>query len=119
MSSKKGSSHSDITIADFWGIEHVIPTFDDDKGCNLVLINSFKGADIFNSLDCKKVESDFDNAIKHNPSYYKSVSEPKYRSYFFENFNKKGFEIYDIIKRKQRPTLIRRLVSLIKRSILR
>lgn len=114
-----GSSHSDITIADFWGIEHEMPTFDDDKGCSLVLINSIKGAEIFNSLDCKKVKADFDNAIKHNPSYYRSVSEPKYRSYFFENFNRKGFEIYDIIKRKQRPTLIRRLVSLIKHSILR
>lgn len=102
---KKGSSHSDITIADFWGIEHVIPTFDDDKGCNLVLINSIKGADIFNSLDCEKVETNFDDAIKHNASYYKSVSEPKYRSYFFENFDKKGFDVYNSIKRKHKTCL--------------
>ena len=102
---KKGSSHSDITIADFWGIEHVIPTFDDDKGCNLVLINSIKGADIFNSLDCEKVETNFDDAIKHNASYYKSISEPKYRSYFFENFDKKGFDVYNSIKRKHKTCL--------------
>lgn len=116
---KNGSSHSDITIADFWGIEHEMPTFDDDKGCNLVLINSIKGADIFNSLDCKKLETDFDNAIKHNPSYYKSVSEPKYRSYFFKNFNKKGLKIYDIIKRKEQPSHIRRILSHIKHNILK
>lgn len=102
---KKGSSHSDITIADFWGIEHVISTYDDDKGCNLVLINSIKGADIFNSLDCEKVETNFDDAIKHNASYYKSVSEPKYRSYFFENFDKKGFDVYNSIKRKHKTCL--------------
>lgn len=111
---KKGSSHSDITIADFWGIEHVIPTFDDDKGCNLVLINSIKGADIFNSLDCEKVETNFDDAIKHNASYYKSVSEPKYRSYFFENFDKKGFDVYNNIKRKQKPFFINRILCKIK-----
>ena len=111
---KKGSSHSDITIADFWGVEHEIPIFDDDKGCNLVLINSIKGADIFNSLDCKKVETDFDNAIKHNPSYYKSVLESKYRSYFFENFDKKGFDVYNNIKRKQKQFFINRILCKIK-----
>ena len=111
---KNGSSHSDITIADFWGVEHEIPIFDDDKGCNLVLINSIKGADIFNSLDCKKVETDFDNAIKHNPSYYKSILESKYRSYFFENFDKKGFDVYNNIKRKQKQFFINRILCKIK-----
>ena len=116
---KNGSSHSDITIADFWGVEHEIPIFDDDKGCNLVLINSIKGADIFNSLDCKKVETNFENAIKYNTSYNKSVNEPKYRTYFFKNFHKKGFAIYDIIQHKQRLSLMQRIASRIKHLILK
>lgn len=114
---KDGKSKSDITIADFWGIQHIHPEFDDDKGCNLVLINSEKGLNFFNKLECDKIESDFNTAIKYNPSYFKSVSEPKYRQYFFDNFDKFGFSIYNKIQKEQQPSLIRRIASRIKRMI--
>lgn len=42
---------SDITIADFWGIERALPGFKDDKGVSLVLINSDIGQALFN--DCQ------------------------------------------------------------------
>ena len=45
---KQGRSHSDITIADFWGIGQIMPDMDDDKGTGLVIINSEKG---MSSLD--------------------------------------------------------------------
>ena len=118
-SSKSGKSKSDITIADFWGIQHLHPDFDDDKGCNLILINSKKGLNLFNKLECDKIETDFNTAIKYNTSYFKSVAEPKYRKYFFENFDKYGFAIYDKICKKQRPSLIRRIASRCKRLITR
>lgn len=117
--SKSGKSKSDITIADFWGIQHLYPDFDDDKGCNLVLINSEKGLNLFNKLECDKIETDFNTAIKYNPSYIKSVAEPKYRKYFFKNFEKYGFAIYDKICKKQQPSLIRRIASRCKRMILK
>lgn len=50
---KFGKSGSDITIADFWGIQQVMPDFDDDKGTGLVLVNTLKGEQYFTSL--KKV----------------------------------------------------------------
>lgn len=34
---------SDITIADFWGIQNIASELDDDKGTSLVLVNSNKG----------------------------------------------------------------------------
>lgn len=114
---KDGKSKSDITIADFWGIQHIHPEFDDDKGCNLVLINSEKGLNFFNKLECDKIESDFNTAIKYNPSYFKCASEPKYRQYFFDNFDKFGFSIYNKIQKEQQPSLIRRIASRIKRII--
>lgn len=43
---------SDITLADFWGIEDVAPHLHDDKGTSAVLINSEKGKDLF--LSCGK-----------------------------------------------------------------
>lgn len=118
-SSKSGKSKSDITIADFWGIQHLHPDFDDDKGCNLILINSKKGLNLFNKLECDKIETDFYTAIKYNPSYFKSVAEPKYRKYFFDNFDKYGFEVYQKILKKQQPSLIRRIASCCKRIILK
>lgn len=118
-SSKSGKSKSDITIADFWGIQHLHPDFDDDKGCNLVLINSEKGLNLFNKLECDKIKTDFNTAIKYNPSYFKSVAEPKYRKYFFENFERYGFAIYDKICKKQQPSLIRRIASRCKKMIIK
>ena len=117
---KGGQSQSDLTIADFWGIQYIHPEFDDDKGYNLVLINSPKGLELFNSLDnCERIKTDFNQAISYNPSYFKSVAEPKYRKYFFDNFDRFGFAIYNKIQRKQQPSLIHRIASRIKRTILK
>lgn len=42
---------SDITIADFWGIEKVAPDFNkDDKGCSLVFLNTDKGKLLFDQI---------------------------------------------------------------------
>jgi coenzyme F420-reducing hydrogenase beta subunit len=41
---------SDITIADFWGIERSKPGFDDNKGISLVLVNTEKGSKIFQNV---------------------------------------------------------------------
>lgn len=54
---------SDITIADFWGWEKVVPDFNtDDKGVSLVLINTEKGRELFeqikNRLNHRKVKLD-------------------------------------------------------------
>ena len=41
---------SDITIADFWGIEKHKPDFDDNKGVSLVLLNTQKGKMVFEKI---------------------------------------------------------------------
>lgn len=33
---KNGISHSDLTLADFWGIDIIAPDFYDDKGVSLI-----------------------------------------------------------------------------------
>ena len=40
---KDGKHHSDISLGDFWGIDKFNPSFDDDKGVSLVLVNTEKG----------------------------------------------------------------------------
>ena len=42
---------SDITLGDFWGWEKVVPEFNaDDRGVSLILCNTQKGIDLFNSV---------------------------------------------------------------------
>lgn len=46
--------NSDITLADFWGVENTFPEFMDLKnGCSLVLIHSKKGVNIFDNIKDK------------------------------------------------------------------
>ena len=66
---------SDITVADFWGIEKVLPKMDDDKGTSLIVIHSEKGKQLFDELSEKMIlnEVNLNEAIKYNSSMIKSV----------------------------------------------
>lgn len=78
---------SDITLADFWGIQNVLPDMDDDKGTSLIFVNSKNGQEIFNSISCgiKFKEVDINEAVKYNSSAIKSVSKNPNRDYFLQN----------------------------------
>lgn len=84
---------SDITLADFWGIEKVLPEMDDDKGTSFVTIHSTKGGDLF-ELIRKKIRIQqvriIDGAT-YNSAMIKSVIEPQGRKKFFKQISKKGF----------------------------
>lgn len=83
----------DLTLADFWGVERQVPELFDNKGTSLVLINSEKGAGLFDSVNAKRVETDAVRAVCPNEAAYRSVDKPEKREYFFnslctENFGK-------------------------------
>ena len=86
---KSGKSGSDITIADFWGIEDVLPEFDDDKGISLVLSYSEKGGRWLAGLDCECIEVDYRSAQRMNPLISTSVSKPINRAFFFRQLMRK------------------------------
>jgi acetyltransferase-like isoleucine patch superfamily enzyme/coenzyme F420-reducing hydrogenase beta subunit len=50
---------ADITLADFWGIETIDPSMDQDKGTSLVMINSEKGKRFFDELKGTIVSKQF------------------------------------------------------------
>lgn len=56
---KEGKCHSDLSLADFWGIDRLNPEFDDDKGVGLVLVNTVKGQAYFSNIDADIWESSF------------------------------------------------------------
>lgn len=61
---------SDITLADFWGLENIDKSMDQDKGTSLVMINSEIGLSLFDKIKDKIVwkEFDFEIAKKGNPA---------------------------------------------------
>ncbi|MDO5111893.1 MAG: Coenzyme F420 hydrogenase/dehydrogenase, beta subunit C-terminal domain [Clostridia bacterium] len=60
---------ADLTMADFWGVEGVMPELDDNKGTSLVLVHSEKGLKLLQALrdrmDCR--ETELQAALKANP----------------------------------------------------
>lgn len=112
---KSGKSGADITIGDFWGIEHISPSIDDDKGCSLVIPQSPQGVTICAQLEHQSV-LEYRDALKYNPSIEYAVRSPINRSFYFWNIGKGKSVSYayeqalgsSILKRIQR-TLFRKL----------
>ena len=113
---KQGKSHSDITIADFWGIDNIDPAFDDDKGCGVVFLNSAKGKELYSRINTVSKEKQFDEATCCNPAYYRSCTPHPNRKKFFNGLEKtKNLSAY--IFRMQQPSFARRAKNKIKRII--
>lgn len=73
---KKKYRISDICLADYWGIKDIHPEMYDNKGTSLVIVNTSKGLDLFDSIkrDINYIETNLDSAIKYNSAMIKSVS---------------------------------------------
>lgn len=107
---KSGCSHSDITIADFWGIQKVNPSMYDNKGTSMILCYTTKGVNYLNSCDFCYSESEYTLAIKMNPAIEKcSVCHPK-RESFFSNFDL-SYSLSQQLNRALYVPLIKRLAD--------
>lgn len=91
--SKSLNRESDITLADFWGVDNVIPELFDDIGTSLVLVNSKKGMKIFEYISqyMKCRETDIDVAVSYNLAAKKSSDMPKNRNKFMKYLNSNNF----------------------------
>ena len=77
---------SDITLADFWGIEKKL---DDDKGTSMILVNSEKGRNFFEKIkkNMYVYERDFDSIFKGNPMFSTSAKVPQEGNAFLEDLD--------------------------------
>lgn len=91
---KKENRLSDITLADFWGIQNVKPDMDDGKGTSLVIVNSDRGMELMNEIKDKIIskEVNFQDAIKGNPSFCKSSNANDKQQHFFLGIEDGNFE---------------------------
>lgn len=111
---------SDITVADFWGIENILPKMDDDKGTSLIVIHSEIGKQLFDKLSEKMIfnEVDLNEAIKYNPSMITSVKYNKKRKVFFAELNS-GEKIIKLIRKYTKISFEKRVKNKIKSIIKR
>ena len=92
--SKSINRNSDITLADFWGIDNIVPEMNDDKGTSLIFVNTDKGTKLFNNISEKIVyqKVDYREAVKYNSSAYVSVHKPKHRDKVIKKINCRNFD---------------------------
>lgn len=115
--SKSLERESDITLADFWGVEKILPEMDDNLGVSLVILNSPKGSDLFVQLknDIKFVQVDLDKAISFNKAAIQSCPRPNNRNTFIKNTNSQDFKT--AVRKGIDEKLIFKLKKLLKRLI--
>lgn len=120
---KKKDRISDLTLADYWGVEKDCPEMMDNKGVSLVLINSEKGKELFNLIlnNITYKETNFESAISYNPAYLKSAIKNTNRDDFINDID--NLDIKDLVEKyipKERLSkrIIKKVKYIIKRIIL-
>lgn len=108
--SRRGKSGSDITLADFWGIQKFNPSMYDGKGTSMVLINTEKGQSLFNDISCIKCEQNYDEAYYGNRQIEEDPQMNYYSDKFWKLFIKYGFEKSDYYNKMANPTIKMRII---------
>lgn len=103
---------SDITFADFWGIDEEL---DDDKGTSLLLINSKKGKEIFESIteNFNIYRKSFDSIFGGNPMLMASANVPEKGYYFLKDLDIMSFS--KCYKKYNKVSIIHRAYRKIKK----
>lgn len=112
--SRHGKSESDILLGDFWGILRRHPEFYNPQGVSLVLTYTEKGEQLFNSLDCKRMEASYDDALDCNINIEKDEPQPKNRASFFEAYSKKGVYAIDKYCKQLEVSGLKRFKAIVK-----
>lgn len=115
---KKVSRVSDVTLADFWGIQDCLPDLDDDRGTSLVICHTEKAGALFESIKDRILfaPADLQKAIGHNRAMCYPAPLPPAREAFMDDIRHKPFKkAVDQYCRK--PSLLLRAVRKLKRLV--
>lgn len=109
---------SDITIADFWGAQNILPQEDDDKGMSLAILYTTKGSKMLESISGQAwiQEVVFEEVVRYNPSYFKAAKFNRRRQHFFATRDNK---IENRILKEIEGNFVRRGVRRIKKFLKR
>ena len=118
---KGANRSSDITIGDFWGKDEVCPELAGERGLSLVIVNTSKGQDAFNTTEHSRSSREVETtkALKYNGAYWDSVKKPRYRDGFIKDLAKKPFDkaTYKYVRKIARERKILFYIRKIKKII--
>ena len=85
---------SDVTVGDYWGIEKLKPTFDDNRGVSLVLLNTNKGENLFEQVKDRFtfLETTFDDAQREQPALTHPIGQIKDKELFLREYREFGIK---------------------------
>lgn len=90
----KQDKQSDLSMADFWGINLILPDMNDGNGVSLIMVRTQKGEALFDKISdnivLKKVA--YEEGVRGNRAEYSSAKRPNERLNFFTDMNSLSFE---------------------------
>lgn len=100
---------SDLTLADFWGIENINKDMDDGKGTSFIIVNSEKGNHILQRTkgQIEVEKTDLEESIKYNMSAVRASYRNTRREYFFRNINR--FKFNKLVEKTLKGSIYSRL----------
>ena len=87
---------SDITLADYWGVENEHPKFYDEKGVSAILVNTIKGKEIINNIkDSIQLEdTTLEKILNKNKNLKSPTQRKKERDDIYKNIENMNFNTY-------------------------
>ena len=88
---------ADITLADFWNINKVVPQIVDDFGTSLVLIHSDKGAELMRTIEprVRSVPVSFNDVQEVNSAILKNKPENYLHQTFLKDMKRKSYQVLE------------------------
>lgn len=111
---------SDFTIGDFWGIEKVLPEFDDKKGISLLTVNTEKASSVFEEVKDKMDYKEVDLELAFSNNHHSNLPQSKNRAKFFEGISDGSINennIIEYMKKYTKKPLYRRVLGKGKRIL--
>lgn len=106
---------SDITVCDCWGIERVLPDFDDNKGTSLVMLNNEKGYQAFmavqDELDIRDIaiedvlqpQMQYPNPCPANREEFWRDYRSQGIAYVIQKYGTEKYSIWERIRKRLHP----------------
>ncbi len=129
----EGRSGSDLTLADAWGVEQLMAPsgdlrdhrFQDDKGVNLVVVRSEKGASLLKDLPFVGLECNYEKALAlnaglragphapHDPSHrlFSRCPQNTARKSFFDAWQAAPTQVASLLKKAVTPPLYQKILN--------
>lgn len=109
--------NSDITLADFWGVEKVLlDMYDSKNGCSLVLLHSDKAKILFEKVKSNSVNSEVSLDMCMQPRLLKPIDHERNESFFWKQYLDGG--ISKVIKNAKKIQSLKSKIKLLISNII-